>query len=544
MYRQMARQSMHLYCPMWPCERECGKFHEKFITTTKLRKLKSQMESVDEKANSLEITEKGASTEQKKSPAQVFEEIMEMAAKKTSLSYVEPPLPPIPEGLKDIITRRDPSNRRSTKDADTTTIFFDKPIWDDAKFRQELLDSDEEQIVIGEPPSVIDDDEEAVEDILRMTVHDTTSNPIFHNHMDESILSSDDEYGDNEDSMYTAPNVRSNANDYEKPITELFLLRINMTAFFRMSNGVMIPFLGLGTGGKPASEAETEHMIRTALNLGYRHIDTAQTYGTEKIIGKVLNEYFTAGKTSRSRIFVTTKLPCHSHGRANVEISLRKQLADLQLDFVDMYLIHSPCSVRARKLQDGTVKYENVKIDIVDTWKGMEDIYQKGLARAIGLSNFNVDQIQRVYSTASVKPHNLQVEMHIHLPQKELAILSRSLNVSITAYAPLGCPGKRGQNGWPSEGPLDEPILQQLSAKYRRTPAQILLRHLTQKNVIVVPKSTNDARLKENLESMDFFLTDEDMNTLNRIKPRGRLYKWLSREDHPEYPFNELPDVV
>uniref|UniRef100_A0A1I7WQ00 Aldo_ket_red domain-containing protein n=1 Tax=Heterorhabditis bacteriophora TaxID=37862 RepID=A0A1I7WQ00_HETBA len=202
-----------------------------------------------------------------------------------------------------------------------------------------------------------------------------------------------------------------------------------MPSRIRMANGVDIPFLGLGTGGKYSTREETINMLRTALDIGYRHIDTAQMY-----------------------------------------------------------------------------------------------IYAKGLAKTIGLSNFNVDQIQKIYSSAEVKPHNLQVrlmfiscykrnacnkiityirlqiEIHLHWPQKELITLCQSLNITVTAYGPLGCPGKKGTSGWPDFGPVDEPLVHELANKYKKTPAQILLRHLTQRKIIVVPKSTKESRLRENFE--------------------------------------------
>ncbi|CAI2356550.1 unnamed protein product [Caenorhabditis sp. 36 PRJEB53466] len=312
----------------------------------------------------------------------------------------------------------------------------------------------------------------------------------------------------------------------------------------RMGNGVEIPFMGLGTGGAPSSEKEVEFALRTALDLGYTHIDTASIYGTEAIVGKVVKEYIDSGKLNREDIFITTKLPCTSHDRPSVEQSLRAQLKDLQMEYVDLFLVNTPCGVRVRSTPRGLSTSDASYTSLPDTWKGMEDVYNLKLARSIGISNFNVDQIQRVYSTATVKPHNLQVEVNLHWPQKEFVVLCQSLNMSLTAYAPIGSPGQRRQLGLRDLSPLEEPVVLWLAEKYKKSPAQILLRHLTQRNIVVIPKSTDAQRLRDNLESMKFSLTDQDMEELGRVRPRARVYTFRHRRTHPEYPFCELDDVT
>ncbi|VDK63457.1 unnamed protein product [Anisakis simplex] len=184
-------------------------------------------------------------------------------------------------------------------------------------------------------------------------------------------------------------------------------------------------------------------------------------------------------------------------------------------------------------------------VDLTKTWQAMEKVYEKGLAKAIGLSNFNVEQIQNIYHAAKVKPHNLQIEVHIYFPQRELHTLCTSLNIAVTAFAPLGCPSRRGKDGWPEKVAIDNEIVKELAKKYGKTPAQILLRHLLQRQIVVIPKSTNAERLRENfnvkphkisvptkilggysLQIFDFEISSDDMNKLNRIEPQGRLYTW------------------
>ncbi|EFO89870.1 hypothetical protein CRE_07284 [Caenorhabditis remanei] len=325
----------------------------------------------------------------------------------------------------------------------------------------------------------------------------------------------------------------------------------------RMGNGVELPFIGLGTSSVENSNEATEYSIRTALDLGYTHIDV--TPGTHKIVGDVLKEYMDSGKLTRQDFFITTKLPCISHSRANVATALNSQLKYLQLDYVDLFLVQSPCGITIRQTAQGRNKFEPTNYSLPETWKGMEDVYNLKLTRAIGISNFNIDQITTVYCNANVvKPHNLQVEVHLHWPQKDLVVLCQSLNVSLTAYAPLGSPGLQqtiDQRG--DTSPLDEPLVIYLAQKYKKSPAQILLKQLTQRNIVVIPRSVNAQHLRENLDSLNFTISDNDMEALANVRSRGRIYTYTSRypyflclfnfffnfrRNHPEYPFNENDD--
>ncbi|CAL2049436.1 unnamed protein product [Caenorhabditis brenneri] len=308
----------------------------------------------------------------------------------------------------------------------------------------------------------------------------------------------------------------------------------------RMGNQVEMPFIGLGTGGIPSSEQKIEDAVRTALDLGYTHIDVSA--GSHAVVGKVLKEYFETGKLTRKDVFITSKLPCSSHGTDSVENSLRTQLKHLQLSYVDMFLINTPCGFRIRAASNDFLATEAVYASITDTWKGMEKVYNLKLTRAIGVSNFNVEQIQRIYSSANVKPHNLQIELHLHWPQKEMVVLCQSLNVSLTAFAPLGSPGRSQPFNENKACPIEDPLVLQLAEKYKKTPAQILLRQLTQRDIVVIPKSTNAKHLQENLESLEFVISDEDMKAMGKIKPRARVYHYVHRKKHPEYPFCELDD--
>jgi aldehyde reductase len=307
-----------------------------------------------------------------------------------------------------------------------------------------------------------------------------------------------------------------------------------MSTHVELSNGIKMPVMGLGTWlSKPE---EVEDAVRNAIDVGYRLIDTAAVYGNEAEIGKVLKEYFEEGKLKREDIFITTKLWCtHLHPN-EIEAELRDSLKKLQLDYVDLYLVHMPTAFSSdMSAQDHSVKVE-------DTWKGMEEAYKKGLARSIGVSNFSADQIHRIQKIASVPIHNNQVELHLYFPQFELQEVCNQYKISLTAYAPLGSPGRVNFNlvNWEkTPNPLENDVVLKLAKKYHKTPAQILLRHLIQRKIAVIPKSVNASRIKENFEVFDFSLTVEEINELNNV-PRGkRIFKQEFLVGHPEDPMKD-----
>ncbi|XP_076318511.1 aldo-keto reductase family 1 member B1-like isoform X4 [Tachypleus tridentatus] len=213
--------------------------------------------------------------------------------------------------------------------------------------------------------------------------------------------------------------------------------------YVKLNNEAHMPIIGLGTWQVKAGELEAA--VETAIEYGYRHIDTAWFYTNEKDIGNVLKRVFDAGKLKREDIFVVSKLPNEGHHRDKVLHYLQESLDDLQLSYVDLYLVHFPISVVPT---DGDAFYPkkdgkpviDYEADLVDTWKGMEDAVDAGMTKAIGLSNFNSEQIKRIYENARIKPANLQVECHAYLPQVKLFELCKELNITFTAYGPLGNP--------------------------------------------------------------------------------------------------------
>uniref|UniRef100_A0A5S6Q395 Aldo_ket_red domain-containing protein n=1 Tax=Trichuris muris TaxID=70415 RepID=A0A5S6Q395_TRIMR len=183
-------------------------------------------------------------------------------------------------------------------------------------------------------------------------------------------------------------------------------------------------------------------------------------------------------------------------------------------------------------------------VDHLETWKGMEDVLSKGMTRAIGLSNFNMQQIQRILDNSAVKPHNVQVECHLYWPQFELHDFCAKHNISFTAYTPLGNPGRIthsltniGVDVSKQREPLNDPLVKDIAAKHGKSPAQILLKWLLQRDIIVIPKSTNAAHMQENFQLFDFELGSDEMKAMNEVKTREKHLPFNWARNHPQFPF-------
>ncbi|XP_043271577.1 probable Rho GTPase-activating protein CG5521 isoform X3 [Venturia canescens] len=328
----------------------------------------------------------------------------------------------------------------------------------------------------------------------------------------------------------------------------------NTMQSIKLSSGYDMPTVGLGTW--QAKPEEIEAAVATALEKGYRHIDTAFNYTNEDAIGASLKKWFTEGG-KREDLFVTTKLPHYGNRPSDVEKFIKLSLEKLGLDYLDMYLVHMPFafvqdaeSFAPAINEDGSYVLD-VDSDPVSVWKEMEKQVRNGLARSIGLSNFNEKQIQEVWDNADIKPSNLQVEMHAYHQQKKLRKFCKEHNIAVTAYSPLASPGAKAHfqskyNYSPDKFPdlLGHPVVQEIAKKHNKTSAQILLRHLVQEGVIVIPKSSSPERIKINSDLFDFTLTDDDVKALDSLDhgPAGRIFNFLffkGVEHHRHYPFKE-----
>jgi len=314
-----------------------------------------------------------------------------------------------------------------------------------------------------------------------------------------------------------------------------------------LPSGQRIPIVGFGTW--QASEEELEAALDNALEAGYRHIDAAPVYLNEHVIGKVLKKWFDSGKIKREDVFIVTKLPPTGNRPQSVEKYLKKSLKDLQLDYLDLYLIHTPFTFIEEgddlhpKDENGEVKME-MTTDHIAVWAEMEKQVVNGLTKAIGLSNFNAKQIDRVLKVAKVPVSMLQIELHLYFQQKEMVEFCKSKDIPITAYSPLGTRGLVKRLGKNDTLPdlLANPTVLEIAKKYNKTPAQIALKHLIQKGIIVIPKSTNPQRIKDNIQLFEWTLGTEDVTALNNLDQgaKGRICDFTflpGTNKHPEFPF-------
>ncbi|GII93756.1 aldo/keto reductase [Sinosporangium siamense] len=264
------------------------------------------------------------------------------------------------------------------------------------------------------------------------------------------------------------------------------------TTEITLNNGVHMPQLGFGL--YLVSDTEAETAVRTALGTGYRSLDTATLYGNEEGVGRALR----ASGLPREEVFVTTKLWNDDHGYDRALAAFDRSLERLGTDQVDLYLIHWPVPARGA---------------YPDTWRALARIYAEGRARAVGVSNFTTAHLTRVIEDSGLVPAVNQVELHPWLPQRELRRFHAEHGIATEAWSPLG----RGH------GLLQEPVVRNVAAKHLRTPAQVVLNWHMRLGNIAIPKSTNPARIAENLDIFTFELDDEDMAAIGTLDNGRRV---------------------
>lgn len=262
---------------------------------------------------------------------------------------------------------------------------------------------------------------------------------------------------------------------------------------YTLSNGVKIPCVGFGTW-KLDNSQETSSIVCTALNYGYRHIDTAAGYGNEEAVGKGIN----SSGIPRNQIFVTTKLNNPDHGYDKTVQAFNSSLEKLGMDYVDLYLIHWPNPLGFR---------DNWKKKNAETWRAFEEFYKQGKIKALGISNFWPHHIEALMETAKVEPTVNQILLCPGVIQEHTVSYSRKYNMLPVAYSPLGA-GKD----------LEHPFLLELSKKYSKSSAQICIRWSLQMGFIPIPKTSNCLRMNENGDIFDFYLTEDDISKLCHIK--------------------------
>jgi diketogulonate reductase-like aldo/keto reductase len=266
-------------------------------------------------------------------------------------------------------------------------------------------------------------------------------------------------------------------------------MALTINSKIKLNSGIEIPYIGLGTYG--LRDKTAHESVNTALTAGYRLIDTAESYYNEKEVGEAIK----GSNIPREEIFITTKLANGNHGYDNTLKAFEGSLKRLGLDYIDLYLIHWP----SRRLRD-------------ETWKAFEFLLQEGTCGSIGVSNYTVRHLKELLSTSSIVPSVNQVEFNPYIYQKEILDLCIEKNIQLEGYTPLARTQK-----------FNESILKNISEKYGKSRAQILIRWSLQHNVITIPKSSNKNRIKENINVFDFEMADDDMDKLNSLNENLRF---------------------
>jgi diketogulonate reductase-like aldo/keto reductase len=263
-----------------------------------------------------------------------------------------------------------------------------------------------------------------------------------------------------------------------------------------LSNGVKMPWFGMGTMNTGKEDAEVAEVIKTAAGLGYRSFDTAKVYKNEVGVGQGLKE----SGIPREELFITTKLANSDHqGFDAVLAAFDESLGKLQLDYLDLYLIHWPVPGH------------------LESWKALEKLYKDGRVRAIGVSNFMIHHLEALFEVAEIRPMVNQYEYHPLLTQPDLKDYCQSQNIQVEGYFAL-------------RDSQDNPQIIEIGQKYGKSPAQVILRWEIQSGVVIIPKSTREERLQENASIFDFELSEQDMATIDNFSSERRI--------------NSHPDVV
>lgn len=256
----------------------------------------------------------------------------------------------------------------------------------------------------------------------------------------------------------------------------------------KLSNGVMVPMLGFGTWKIPSDIAED--VVADAIEVGYRHIDTAALYENEEAVGRGIRR----SGVKREELFVVTKLNHADHGYQNTKDAFETSLRKLELDYVDLYLIHWPKPLN------------------VESWRAIEEIYLSKKARAIGVSNFHIHHLEELIQQGQIVPMVNQVEFHPYLTQVQLREYMKIHDIAFSSWSPL------------QRGKIFEIVeLQEIAKKYQKTVAQIVIRYNIQCGHIVLPKTITKSRMEENFNVFNFNLNQEDMDSIHALNKQTRV---------------------
>ncbi|KAJ1166584.1 hypothetical protein NDU88_006983 [Pleurodeles waltl] len=321
-------------------------------------------------------------------------------------------------------------------------------------------------------------------------------------------------------------------------------MALDKDSFITMSDGNRIPVLGFGTyAPEDVPKGQCKAGVKAAIEVGFRHIDGAYLYQNEVEVGEAIREKIADGTVKREEIFCTGKLWVTFHPPELVRQGLEKSLKALQLDYIDLFLIHCPFSLKPGESiipMDENGKIICHSVDLRATWEAMEACKDAGLVKSIGVSNFNRRQLELILNKPGLKhqPVCNQVECHVYLNQCKMLEFCKSKNIVLVAYQVLGS----SRDKWIDQTTpvlLDDPVLLKIGLKYKKSSAQIAVRYILQRDIVVLAKSFTPEHIKQNIQVFDFHLAPEDMQAIDGLNRDMRYLPMKLYAEHPEYPFRE-----
>lgn len=320
-----------------------------------------------------------------------------------------------------------------------------------------------------------------------------------------------------------------------------------------LSSGARIPAIGLGTfGSDHASHSAVADAVKYAASIGYRHFDCASVYGNEGDVGEVLNEIFESGYR-RDEFWLTSKLWNDKHGEEDVVSSCQKSLDELQLDYLDLYLIHWPfpnhhppgCDVSSRS--GHAVPY--IHANYMRTWRKMEELVDRGLVRHIGTSNMTIPKMDMLLSDARIRPVVNEMELHPHFQQPEFFSYLMTKGIQPIGYSPIGSPGRPERDRTPEDtSPTEDPAIREIAQRLGVHPAEVCIRWAVQRGQIPIPFSVNPRHILSNLlGAIREPLSEQDMETIAHADRNCRLIKgqvFLWKENQPWEDLWDIDGVI
>lgn len=287
-----------------------------------------------------------------------------------------------------------------------------------------------------------------------------------------------------------------------------------------------MPALGLGTW--KSAPGDVYKAVKIAIKAGYRHIDCAPVYGNEKEVGKAISECIAEGMVKRTDLWITSKLWNNQHARTDVVSALKQTLSDLNTTYLDLFLIHWPIALKKNIMfpQSGKDMISLKELPLTETWKGMEEAVDAGLARHIGVSNFGIHNLTTILNSARIRPEVNQVECHPYLQQEELFVFCNTNSVFLTAYSPLGSPDR--PDGIKAKNEpllLQDKIINEIANTSKASTAQILISWALQRGTSVIPKSVHAGRIAENLKAEEIRLSESEMEQISKL---DKSYRYVS----------------